>query len=168
MSHRPRYLFKLLNDDAQVFTDERGEMRVLFEERDAIVKRSRSIANVFRGLHYQDVYAPQMKLVRVISGRIIDFAVDPFSNNAKYRTLTAESGWVVIGTGLAHGFYTLEESEVEYVCYGAYSAEHELTYVIDDFLKTELGITAPIISEKDRAGKTLTITSWTNLDEGTN
>jgi dTDP-4-dehydrorhamnose 3,5-epimerase len=167
MSHRPRNIFRLLKDNTKVFTDSRGDMEVLFEESDAIVKRSRSVANVFRGLHYQDVYSPQMKLVRVISGKIIDFAVDVFMNRVQYRTLTPDSGWVVIGVGLAHGFYTVEASEVEYVCYGAYSADHEHTYSITEFLRDEMNIREPIISEKDRAGKELKITSWENLDKDT-
>lgn len=165
MTHRPRDLFKLLKDDARVFSDERGEMRVLFEESDVIVKRSVSRAGVFRGLHYQDVYSPQLKLVRVIRGRVIDLAVDMFANRAYYRTLEESSGWVVIGTGLAHGYYAVEDTELEYICYGKYSAEHEHTYSITDFLREELQIENPEMSPKDAAGKPLTITSWQNLDQ---
>lgn len=165
MSHRPRDVFKLLRDDTQLFVDERGYMKVLYEEADVLVKRSVSHQGVFRGLHYQDVYAPQLKLFRVVSGEVIDMVIDPFLNKARYRTLTPGHGWIVIGTGLAHGFYAVEKSEVEYVCHGAYSAAHEHTYSCPTFLREVLNITDPIISEKDAGGKELIITQWENLDE---
>lgn len=165
MSHRPRDVFKLLRDDTKIFVDERGYMKVLYEESDVLVKRSVSHAGVFRGFHYQDAYAPQLKLFRVITGEVIDIAIDPFLKRARYRTLTPGHGWLVIGTGLAHGFYAVEKSEVEYVCHGAYSAQHELTYSAPVFLRDVLGITEPVISAKDSSGKELDITSWENLDE---
>lgn len=157
--------FRLIAENPQRFSDNRGSMAILYEEGNVIVKRSHSHANVFRGLHFQDSAAPQLKMVRVISGRVIDIAVDVETNSAQYRTLTPDSDWVVIDSGLAHGFYTLEETLLEYVCHGAYSAEHEHSYNISYFLNSVLEIPEPNISAKDLAGEPLMITTWQNLDD---
>lgn len=72
-------------------------------------------AGTVRGLHFQAPPYAQGKLVRVVSGRIFDVAVDIRKGSPAYgawvgRELSAEAGdqlWVP--PGFLHGFMTLED-----------------------------------------------------------
>ncbi len=76
---------------------------------------SRSAKGVLRGLHYQ-IQQPQGKLVRVVSGEVLDVAVDirrtsPTFGKWVSALLTAQSHrqlW--IPPGFAHGFVVLSET----------------------------------------------------------
>ncbi len=76
---------------------------------------SRSGKGVLRGLHYQ-IQQPQGKLVRVVSGQVLDVAVDirrksPTFGKWVSALLTAQSHrqlW--IPPGFAHGFVVLSET----------------------------------------------------------
>ena len=76
---------------------------------------SRSARGVLRGLHYQ-IQQPQGKLVRVVSGEVLDVAVDirrssPTFGKAVSVLLTGENHkqlWVP--PGFAHGFVVLSET----------------------------------------------------------
>jgi dTDP-4-dehydrorhamnose 3,5-epimerase len=74
-----------------------------------------------RGLHYQSLEKPEGKIVRVISGRIFDVALDLREQSSTYlRWCHAELGAdahdaLLIPPGCAHGFLTLEDdTTVEY------------------------------------------------------
>ncbi len=81
---------------------------------------SHSVAGTLRGLHYQLAH-PQGKLVRVVSGRIFDVAVDLRRRSPRFASWVAfELGegterqlWIPPGFG--HGFLVL--SETADVCY---------------------------------------------------
>ncbi len=82
---------------------------------------SRSTAGVLRGLHYQKNPHAQSKLVRVVSGAILDVAVDIRSGSPTYgewvmEELTSDNGKMLYcPAGMAHGFYTLSDvAEVVY------------------------------------------------------
>ncbi len=92
---------------------------------------SRSVRNVLRGLHYQ-VVRPQGKLVRVVSGRVIDVAVDLRKSSDRFGQwvaveLTAENRrqlW--IPAGFAHGFLVCSESaDFLYKTTEYWMAEHD-------------------------------------------
>ena len=76
---------------------------------------SRSAKGVLRGLHYQ-IQQPQGKLVRVVSGEVLDVAVDirrssPTFGKAVSALLSGENHrqlWVP--PGFAHGFVVLSET----------------------------------------------------------
>ena len=76
---------------------------------------SRSAKGVLRGLHYQ-IRQPQGKLVRVVSGEVLDVAVDirrssPTFGKAVSALLSGENHrqlWVP--PGFAHGFVVLSET----------------------------------------------------------
>ena len=76
---------------------------------------SRSSKGVLRGLHYQ-IEHPQGKLVRVVSGAVIDVAVDLRQSSPTFKQwvaveLTAENHrqlWVPPGFG--HGFVVISET----------------------------------------------------------
>jgi len=121
---------------------------------------SSSAQNVIRGLHYQ-IQQPQGKLIRVISGRILDVAVDvrrssPMFSHWVSIELSSDNRRIAwIPKGFAHGFRVLSEyAEVLYKTTDYWAPPHERTIAWDDTdLKIEWGTSiAPILSAKDSAG----------------
>ena len=115
---------------------------------------------VIRGLHYQlDPYA-QVKLIRVLAGKILDVAVDirkdsPTFGKSFSIELSAENKkQLFIPAGFAHGFSVLsEQAEVFYKCDSFYNKESEAGILYNDSSlnidwKTPAG--KEIISEKDK------------------
>ena len=148
-------MFKKLTLGAERFKDERGELEVLFESRNLVLKRSLSLKDVFRGLHRQTSPHAQNKIIRVISGRILDFVSNPDDDKeiVWYTEITPNDDWIFIDRVLAHGFYALEDTVFEYICEGEYKESHEESYRIDHLLLNELDIKNPTISDKDLKGK---------------
>jgi dTDP-4-dehydrorhamnose 3,5-epimerase len=146
-------IFKELKNGALRKSDDRGHLDVLFEQGQVVLKRSFSKAGVFRGMHLQRPPHDQIKLIRVVSGRIIDFVVDPSQVPAELhrRELSPAEGWVLIDAHLAHGFYAIQDSEFEYFCIGAYNESYESSYSIVDVLQSKLGLSKLILSAKDQA-----------------
>lgn len=82
---------------------------------------SLSVYGVLRGLHYQLQPKPQAKLVRCVSGKIFDVAVDirigspNFGKWVGYEISAENKNMLYIPTGFAHGFLTLsDEAELVY------------------------------------------------------
>jgi dTDP-4-dehydrorhamnose 3,5-epimerase len=79
---------------------------------------SKSSQGVLRGLHYQLPPYAQTKLVRVISGRVLDVAVDIRQNSPYFgQHITQElsednKAQLFIPRGFAHGFVVLSETAV--------------------------------------------------------
>ncbi|MDQ6833745.1 MAG: dTDP-4-dehydrorhamnose 3,5-epimerase [Chloroflexota bacterium] len=124
---------------------------------------SRSSINVLRGLHYQDVTAPQAKMVRCIIGAIWDVAVDLRAGSPTFGQwvgveLTAENmRQLFIPVGFAHGFVArTEPTEILYKCTNYYTPSAEGAIAWDD---PDLGITwpvdEPILSQRDCRAKSL-------------
>ena len=154
--------------------DERGVFTELWREAafaeagigPGFVQNNRSLsrAGVLRGLHFQWP-AEQGKLVRVDHGAIFDVAVDIRPGSPTYgrwhaEELSAENGrqmWVP--PGFAHGFLSLEEAVVGYLCTGYYVPGDARAIAWDD---PEIGIAwplprgqSPILSATDAAAPTL-------------
>ena len=146
--------FMHLLDDPLILGDDRGRIRILYEQGNVVLKRSSSVKGVFRGLHRQAAPSLQDKIIRVISGRIYDFVTDPDDADGViwYRELTPQSDWVHIRAHWAHGFYALEDVEFEYFCHGAYDEAAEESYFVADLLRDALSLTDMILSDKDKAG----------------
>ena len=125
--------------------DERGYFYEVFNEKEFNEKtnnkydfhalqenESKSKAGVFRGLHFQKAPYEQAKLVRVLKGRVVDFAVDirkdsPTFGKCVFVNLTGENKrQFFIPRGFAHGFYVFSEEAVfEYKCDNYYNKESE-------------------------------------------
>lgn len=151
--------FKALNAVAQRRQDERGHLDVLYEQGEVVLKRSFSRAGVFRGMHWQRPPHAQIKLIRVASGRILDFVLDPSESPTRLhrRELAPANGWIQIDAHLAHGFYAMEDTEFEYLCIGAYNESAESSFSIVDFLQSKLGLRQLILSTKDAAAAPLEV-----------
>ena len=120
---------------------------------------SRSGQYILRGLHYQ-IKQPQGKLVRVVSGEVLDVAVDIRRSSPTFGSWASEvlSGankkmlWVP--PCFAHGFLVLSESaDLLYKCTDYYAPEYDRSIRWDD---PDLAIdwplpqgVTPVLSEKD-------------------
>jgi dTDP-4-dehydrorhamnose 3,5-epimerase len=146
--------------------DDRGSLSVLYEAGEVVLKRSYSRAGVFRGMHLQTLPHPQTKLIRVVTGRIRDFVIDPFAKRpwVYHKAIDPLAGWVRIDACWAHGFLALTDCEFEYICHGAYNEASERSWSIRLFLKSALGVESPVISGKDAAAPMLEVSGSTCLD----
>ncbi|MBJ7446921.1 MAG: dTDP-4-dehydrorhamnose 3,5-epimerase family protein [Brevundimonas sp.] len=149
--------FVRLDQTAHRREDNRGWLEVLYESDSMVLKRSFSRKGVFRGLHVQMAPSAQTKVIRVVSGSIIDVVVDVADPalELKTTTLTPADGWVRIEAQYAHGFYALEDTVFEYACDGGYDEASEQAWSIADRLPELLGVTTVILSDKDRAAPPL-------------
>ena len=122
--------------------------------------QSLSNAGVLRGLHFQAPPHAQGKLVRVITGAVLDVAVDIRKNSPTYGQhiaieLTEENKTMFyIPTGFAHGFLTLRDNTIfSYKCTDLYHKASEGTVLWNDAdLNINWNIAKPILSEKDLTG----------------
>ena len=118
--------------------------------------QSFSIKGVVRGLHFQNAPFAQGKLVRVISGRVLDVAVDirpdspTFGKHEVFELRSDTNNMAYIPEGFAHGFVALEDSVFSYKCTNVYNkgAESGLLWNDPD-LGIDWGVENPIVSEKD-------------------
>ena len=93
--------------------------------------QSFSKKGVLRGLHFQKPHF-QSKLVRVISGRVYDVAVDIRENSPTYKKffgleLIPNGNMFYIPEGFAHGFLALEDSIFSYKCNAFYDPKGDFT-----------------------------------------
>jgi len=113
-----------------------------------------------RGLHYQGHPFAQDKLVRVVSGRILDVAVDirrssrTFGKWVKAEIAAEKWNQILIPAGFAHAICTLEaNTQLIYKVTNYYSAQHDFGIRWND---PDLAIEWPfpehqlLISEKDK------------------
>lgn len=162
--------------EPKIIQDERGYFMESFNEKrfqDGIGQeihfvqdnQSFSSKGVLRGLHYQTGEHAQAKLVRVLSGEVLDVAVDirPDSETFGQHVAILLSGenqkQFFVPRGFAHGFLVLSETATFfYKCDNFYNKESEGGIIYNDpalsidwqFQEEEL-----IISGKDQILPTL-------------
>ena len=119
--------------EPKVFGDARGYFFEAFNQREFDEKvgpvrfvqdnESKSRYGVLRGLHFQKGEHAQAKLVRVVSGSVLDVAADLREGSSTYwkwhaEELTGENHRMIfIPRGFAHGFAVLSEEVVfQYKC----------------------------------------------------
>ena len=156
----------LIEITPKVYKDERGYFFENFQseefKKNGISEnfvqgnQSFSIKGVLRGLHFQTDPFGQGKLVRVISGSVLDVAVDLRPNSLTFGqyeifTLTGENKKMVyIPSGFAHGFYTIEDAIFSYKCTQLYNKASENGILWNDpTLNINWRIANPIVSLKD-------------------
>lgn len=154
----------------KVFEDARGYFFESYNESvfkkagiDAHFKQdnqSLSHTGVLRGLHFQTPPHAQGKLVRVITGAVLDIAVDIRKNSPTYGQhvtleLTEENKTMFyIPHGFAHGFATLRDNTIfSYKCTDVYNKESEGCVLWNDAnLNINWNIKNPLLSDKDLLG----------------
>lgn len=157
----------------KVFGDERGFFLETFEQKRyqqmldinfnfVQDNHSRSQKGVLRGLHFQK-QNPQGKLVRVVRGQVYDVVVDIRKDSKTFGKwisiiLSEENKTQLwIPPGLAHGFVVLSDiADFEYKCTNYYDPKSEESLLWNDpTVNIDWPITNPILSTKDKQGKTL-------------
>lgn len=135
--------------EPRVFADSRGYFFESYKED--LLKQSglafnwiqdneaKSNKGALRGLHYQLNPMAQSKLVRVITGAVLDVVVDIRPDSTSYGQhykiiLSGENKrQLLVPRGFAHGYYVLEDDTVfSYKCDNYYSKELEAGIQYDD------------------------------------
>lgn len=155
--------------DIKTYGDERGYFMETYKRPDFIVggiecefvqdNQSMSTKGVLRGLHFQ-IKHPQSKLVRVVSGKVFDVAVDLRKGSDTYgkwegAVLSAENKrQFFIPKGFAHGFLVMSNTAVFcYKCDDVYRPGDEGGILWND---ADIAVEWPpldaeiILSEKDK------------------
>ena len=159
------FIEDLLIIEPQLFKDERGffyesynknnlGMNIFFVQDN----ESKSYKGVIRGLHFQAPPFEQTKLVRCVSGKILDVAVDLRTNSKTYGKsfsieLSSENNkQLFVPKGFAHGFQVLSETaSVNYKVDNFYNPKSESGIIWNDkdlLIDWNLDI-KPILSQKD-------------------
>lgn len=148
--------------DVNAYGDSRGYFMETYKQSDFVTggigcvfvqdNQSSSVRGVLRGLHFQ-IEHPQSKLVRVVSGKVFDVAVDLRKDSATYGkwegvVLSAENKrQFFIPRGFAHGFLVLSDSaEFCYKCDDVYHPGDEGGLMWND---PKIGIEWPALDGDD-------------------
>lgn len=156
--------------EPKVFGDSRGYFFESWSQRDfdSAVRHidfvqdneSKSSYGVLRGLHFQKGEFSQSKLVRVVSGSVLDVAVDirvgsPTFGNYVAVELTGENHrQMFIPRGFAHGFVVLSKEAVfQYKCDRLYNPQSEGAVAWNDpqiAIDWKIPAKDILLSEKDK------------------
>ncbi|GEL90612.1 dTDP-4-dehydrorhamnose 3,5-epimerase [Pediococcus parvulus] len=142
-----------------VFGDKRGFFTETYSDRDFkeagigfdFIQDNQSLsaeAGVLRGLHFQRGKAAQTKLIRVVTGAVLDVIVDVRAGSPTYGEwegyIISESNHrqLLVPRGFAHGFVTLTDNvNFLYKCDNYYNAEADGGIT---FMDKDLNINWPI------------------------
>lgn len=159
----------LLIFEPKIWQDDRGyffesyNQKIFTQEGIAINfvqdNQASSVFGVIRGLHYQLNPYSQTKLIRVLSGSILDVVVDIRKNSPTYGKvfsieLSAENKkQLLVPKGFAHGYSVISNTaEVFYKCDEFYNKESEGGIAYNDpglNIDWKIDKNKAIISEKD-------------------
>jgi dTDP-4-dehydrorhamnose 3,5-epimerase len=159
------FINDLLIIEPQLFKDKRGFFYESYNKNNLDINivfvqdnESKSYKGVIRGLHFQAPPFEQTKLVRCVSGNILDVAVDLRTNSKTYGQsfsieLSSENNkQLFIPKGFAHGFQVLSKTAVvNYKVDEYYNPDSDSGIIWND---KDLSIDwsldlKPILSEKD-------------------
>jgi dTDP-4-dehydrorhamnose 3,5-epimerase len=156
---------RIFNDDRGFFFESFNEKT--FKDKGLDIKfiqdnQSFSIKGVIRGLHFQKSPYGQGKLVRVISGKVLDVVVDIRKGSPTFGSWDSlilegsRSNMIYVPEGFAHGFSALEDSVVLYKVTSLYNKQSEegINWA-DSSLKIDWKVSSPIVSDKDKELKNL-------------
>ena len=159
------FIEDLLIIEPQLFKDERGFFYESYNKNNLDINivfvqdnESKSYKGVIRGLHFQAPPFEQTKLVRCVSGNILDVAVDLRTNSKTYGKsfsieLSSENNkQLFVPKGFAHGFQVLSETAiVNYKVDNFYNPKSDSGIIWNDkdlSIDWNLNI-KPILSDKD-------------------
>jgi len=116
--------------------------------------------DVLRGMHFQNPPHSQGKLVRVITGSVLDVVVDIRKKSPTYGQsysleLTEKNKWMMyVPVGFAHGFLTLEDNTIfSYKCTDVYNKASEGCILWNDpDINISWNVKDPLLSPKDLEG----------------
>lgn len=165
----------LLVFEPKIFEDKRGYFfesynKKIFSQEGVEIhfiqdNQASSSYGVIRGLHFQASPFAQTKLIRVLSGTILDAVVDLRKNSPTYgKAYTIELSsenkkQFLVPKGFAHGYSVLSETaEVFYKCDEFYHKESEGGIAWNDSalnIDWQIPVASAIISEKDNLYHTL-------------
>jgi dTDP-4-dehydrorhamnose 3,5-epimerase len=163
----------LFKDDRGYFFESFNAKRFneIIGEQVAFVQDNQSYSSygVIRALHYQLGDCAQAKLVRVLSGRVLDVAVDLRKKSPTYGQhfsieLSAENKkQLFIPRGFGHGFSVLSESaEFFYKCDNFYNKASEGGIIYNDqslSIDWQIPLNEIKVSDKDMELPTLQLAS---------
>lgn len=171
---KPQEIKDVILVEPKVFGDARGFFMETYKKSDFFANgidvefnqdnHSKSTKGVLRGLHFQKAPHAQAKLVRCSKGRIYDVVVDirkgssTFGKYVKVELSEENKRMLFIPAGFAHGFVALsDEVELLYKASGEYCPEADCGIIWNDSdINIDWNIDfEPILSEKDKAQKTL-------------
>lgn len=162
----------LVTIQPKIFGDERGYFfesfnAAAFEKEVGLSinfvqhNQSKSPKGVLRGLHFQNEPFSQAKLVRVLSGEVLDVVIDlrkgspTFAQQFSIVLDAAEKKQLFVPRGFAHGFVVLsEEAEFFYCVDRPYAPAYDDGIRFDDPMLSidwQLDKSAIILSDKDKA-----------------
>lgn len=159
----------LLVFEPKIFEDSRGYFFESYNEQTFLAEgitlkfvqdnQAKSSFGVLRGLHYQQNPHAQTKLVRVLSGKILDVAVDIRKGSPTYGKvfsieLSAENKkQLLVPQGFAHGYSVLSQTaEVMYKCDCFYNKQAEGGILYNDPILNidwQIPLGKAVVSEKD-------------------
>src|SRR5664280_1135105 len=139
-----------------IYTDSRGYFFESFNQtafQDAGISfspvqdnESKSVKGVIRGLHYQLNPFPQAKLIRVVSGKIFDVALDIRRDSLTFGKwfgieLDSENkDQLLVPHGFAHGFSVLSDiAIIQYKCDNIYNCLLYTSDAADEEDSVDLG-----------------------------
>ena len=122
---------------------------------------SKSQKGTIRGLHYQVGDNAQGKLCQVISGKVLDVALDirfespTFGKYFSIALSEKNKKQLWIPPGFAHGFSVLSDEAIfSYKCTEYYSKKDERSIIYNDpDLNIDWKVDNPLVSEKDLKAK---------------
>jgi len=122
---------------------------------------SKSSKGILRGLHYQ-LEQPQGKLVRVVTGRVLDVVVDirksspTFGQHFSIELNDQNHLQLWVPPGMAHGFVVLSDTaDFMYKTTDYYAPQYERSILWNDIdlnIDWHLGDMTPSLSDKDKEG----------------
>ncbi len=170
MNIEETFIKGLLILSPSVFADNRGYFLESYNKKNLhstldidFVQDNESMSQkgVLRGLHFQNPPFAQGKLVRAITGSVLDVVVDLRKESSTYGkhfklVLSSENKiQLYVPKGFAHGFLVLEDNTLfSYKCTNYYNKDAEFSLLWNDpTLNINWKIKDPIISEKDKNAK---------------
>lgn len=153
-----------------VFSDDRGYFFESFNSRKfnegigykvGFVQDNQSFSNfgVIRGIHYQRGEHAQAKLVRVLTGTVLDVAIDlrkdspTFGKHVAVELSGENRKQLFIPRGFGHAFSVLSDTaEFFYKCDNFYNKESEAGIIYSDstlYIDWKIGEDDIVVSDKD-------------------